>query len=530
MKISYSILVHNETNTLEKLLEFLVKYKQPQDEIVILDDYSTEEQTKAILDYYSSAEGVILEQRNLLKDFASQKNYLKSMCTGDYSFNLDADEIVSHWFLKDIHEILEGNEVDLIFVPRINTVDGITKEHCKMYGYKMNEKGWINYPDWQGHIFRNRPNIRWEKPVHEQLTGFQTYAHLPMEQKYSIVHPKTIERQVEQNRFYNEEISMGMNLGSSEEIKKKDKFKPISLEYFLSMEVASGGPSKVILNRYDKLKTVKDVVEFYSDKDNIKLVEKELKPNNWQYFNCMLAEFRHNVADHHQLGWENMTKEYYESLDLMTDEEIEVFNKINPVEFDNGLMKHGYHRGYAMIGRLIAGKPYIPLYMEKEKIYNIPWKNDSKIRINNPMYNIRCLNELNNLDKNEYCLTQSSILALMGLRQNNDVDIIISSKLRSQLGIGDQYVKRGNVEIFSPNYDKFMINGANSDDDIIQNHTFEFEGYKFLEPRFYFSRKNKNDEKNINDWKGIKRFYEMESYKGYPFSELEYEKWGFEYL
>tara|TARA_R100000353_G_C6471726_1_gene186785 strand:- start:476 stop:832 length:357 start_codon:yes stop_codon:yes gene_type:complete len=118
----------------------------------------------------------------------------------------------------------------------------------------------------------------------------------------------------------------------------------------------------------------------------------------------------------------------------------------------------------------------------------------------------------------------------MGLRQNNDVDIIISSKLRSQLGIGDQYVKRGNVEIFSPNYDKFMINGANSDDDIIQNHTFEFEGYKFLEPRFYFSRKNKNDEKNINDWKGIKRFYEMESYKGYPFSELEYEKWGFEYL
>ena len=75
-----------------------------------------------------------------------------------------------------------------------------------------------------------------------------------------------------------------------------------------------------------------------------------------------------------------------------------------------------------------------------------------------------------------------------------------------------------------------MINGANSDDDIIQNYTFEFEGYKFLEPRFYFSRKNKNDEKNINDWKGIKRFYEMESYKGYPFSELEYEKWGFEYL
>jgi len=207
MKISYSMLVHNETDTLEKLLEFLVKFKQPQDEIVVLDDYSTEEKTKAILDYYSSAEGIVLDQRNLLHDFASQKNYLKNMCTGDYSFNLDADETVSHWFMKDIHDILEGNEVDLIYVPRINTVEGITEQHCRMYGYQINEKGWINYPDWQGRIFRNRPNIRWEKPVHEQLTGFQTYAHLPQEQKYSITHPKTIDRQVKQNKFYNEEIT-----------------------------------------------------------------------------------------------------------------------------------------------------------------------------------------------------------------------------------------------------------------------------------------------------------------------------------
>ena len=210
MKISYSILVHNEDKTLEKLLQTLLSYKQPQDEIVVLDDYSDNEKTKAILDYYHSTNDIKLEQRNLLKDFASQKNYLKGMCTGDYSFNLDADEMISHWFMKDIHEILEGNEVDLIFVPRINTVEGITEEHCRMYGYQINEKGWINYPDWQGRIFRNRPNIRWEKSVHEQLTGFQTYAHLPQEQKYSITHPKTIERQVEQNRFYNEEIGKGL--------------------------------------------------------------------------------------------------------------------------------------------------------------------------------------------------------------------------------------------------------------------------------------------------------------------------------
>ena len=207
MKISYSILCHNEDESFEKLLHTLISYKEPQDEIVVLDYYSDNEKTRAILDYYSSTCDIKLDQRNLLKDFASQKNYLKNMCTGDYSFNLDADEMISHWFMKDIHEILEGNEVDLIFVPRINTVEGITEQHCRMYGYTMDEKGWINYPDWQGRIFRNRPNIRWEKPVHEQLIGFQTYAHLPMEQKYSIIHSKTIDRQVEQNRFYNEEIT-----------------------------------------------------------------------------------------------------------------------------------------------------------------------------------------------------------------------------------------------------------------------------------------------------------------------------------
>ena len=204
MKISYSILTHNETESIEKLLQSLITYKQPQDEIVVLDDYSDDDKTNAILDYYSSAEGVIFEQRNLVGDYGTQKNYLKSMCSGDYSFNLDADEMVSHWFMKDIHDILEGNEVDLIYVPRINTVEGITEQHVRSWGWSINEKGWINYPDWQGRIFRNRPNIRWEKPVHEQLTGFQTYAHLPQEQKYSIVHPKTIERQELQNKKYSE--------------------------------------------------------------------------------------------------------------------------------------------------------------------------------------------------------------------------------------------------------------------------------------------------------------------------------------
>ena len=104
--------------------------------------------------------------------------------------------------------IIDGNEgIDLIYLPRINTVDGITEEHCRAYGYRLDENGWVNFPDWQGRIFRNRPNIRWEKKVHEQITGYKTYATLPTDKPFCILHPKTIEKQVEQNRFYNEDIS-----------------------------------------------------------------------------------------------------------------------------------------------------------------------------------------------------------------------------------------------------------------------------------------------------------------------------------
>ena len=93
MKISYSILTHNETDSLSELIQFLVKHKDEEDEIVILDDYSDNERTKEILDVMCSMHEITFEQRHLLKDYAGQKNHLTRMCSGDYIINIDADEI-----------------------------------------------------------------------------------------------------------------------------------------------------------------------------------------------------------------------------------------------------------------------------------------------------------------------------------------------------------------------------------------------------------------------------------------------------
>ena len=126
MQISYTILTHNEDESLMKLLEFLVKHKDEEDEIVILDDYSDNEKTKEILDTMCSIHNITFEQRNLLKDYAGQKNYLTRMAKGQYIVNIDADEIPHKSLIKNLKSVLEANPtIDLYWVPRVNTVDGM---------------------------------------------------------------------------------------------------------------------------------------------------------------------------------------------------------------------------------------------------------------------------------------------------------------------------------------------------------------------------------------------------------------------
>jgi len=304
------------------------------------------------------------------------------------------------------------------------------------------------------------------------------------------------------------------------------EFQPISLEYFLNMELANGGGGKEVIKQNGTLKTVRDIVNYFSNKENLNSTINTLQPSNWQYFNCMFAEFRHNVGDHHTLGWENMTKEYYESLSPMSDSEIEQFLKEKPVEFDNGFIRHNYHRACAMIGRLVNGKPYIPFYMKTSQIYDKARKKDGLHRAKPLTNKIRLLEEMDRrgISRDDYCLAQSSILSIMGIRDNDDLDIIISSKLRSQ----NLQFPHG-VDVFTPNRGKFNYFGAKGDDDILENYCIKIGGYKFLEPRFYFARKNKTTERDLFDWDKISLFFKNKSYKGYPFN-FEWYKWGINYV
>ena len=204
MTISYAITVCNEIKELTILLNFLQTNIRKEDEIVIqYDETSVTDEVKEYVTLMDSMhENHIVVGFPLNKDFASFKNNLKSHCTKDYIFQVDADEIPHEFLVEYIGEVLDENPVDIVFVPRVNTVEGLTDEHIKKWGWKVDEKGWVNFPDYQTRIYKNTDDVKWMNKVHERITGYDTFSNFPAEEQWSLYHPKQIDRQEQQNEFY----------------------------------------------------------------------------------------------------------------------------------------------------------------------------------------------------------------------------------------------------------------------------------------------------------------------------------------
>jgi hypothetical protein len=206
MKISYAITVCNEFVEIQRLIAFLLENKRPQDEIVVLVDTTKNEPTSELLGYLhrlSSNDYILLSEQKFNNHFADWKNYLTSLCKGDYIFQIDADEMPNEKLIEILPFVLEENpDCDVFLVPRVNTVDGLTQEHIQRWGWRVNDAGWVNWPDNQWRIWKNKPQIKWINKVHERLDGFKSYTTLPESEGFALYHPKTIDRQEKQNKYY----------------------------------------------------------------------------------------------------------------------------------------------------------------------------------------------------------------------------------------------------------------------------------------------------------------------------------------
>ena len=206
MKLSYAITACNEVEETIRLVTQLLNYKGENSEIVVLLD-TPKAPTELIeyLEIQAKEDYIHLIESEFAGDFAQWKNFLNSHCNGEWIFQLDADEFLENDLIYNLEDILSNNDSkDLILVPRINTVEGLTEAHIQKWGWKVDEKGWVNFPDVQTRIYKNKETIGWAGKVHERIGGFESYTNFPFEEVYCIKHPKTIERQERQNSYYDE--------------------------------------------------------------------------------------------------------------------------------------------------------------------------------------------------------------------------------------------------------------------------------------------------------------------------------------
>jgi len=206
INITYAITVCNELGEITKLINFLQPLIKSEDEILI--QYDSDSVTKPVLDYLNILSqlhnsNIKVISFSLNNDFASFKNNLKDNANGIFIFQIDADEIPSEYLIENMSDLLEANkDVDLFFVPRVNTVEGLTKEHIKKWKWQVNENGWVNFPDYQTRLYRRTSEIQWVGKVHERIVGYNTISPLPQSEEFCLYHHKQIDRQEKQNAYY----------------------------------------------------------------------------------------------------------------------------------------------------------------------------------------------------------------------------------------------------------------------------------------------------------------------------------------
>ena len=206
IKISYAITISSEIGEPVELIYFIHKHKHPQDEIIVLlDKPKVHHWTLDQLYRFSSSNWITLRESAFQNDFSKWKNELNSMCSGDYIFNIDADEMPTIELINNIHELVELNPTAKVYaIPRVNTVEGLTEEDIQRWRWKVNDNNRINWPDYQSRLYKNDIGIYWEGKVHERINIWQESWPLPADnEEWALIHNKHIDRQRKQNDFYN---------------------------------------------------------------------------------------------------------------------------------------------------------------------------------------------------------------------------------------------------------------------------------------------------------------------------------------
>lgn len=194
MKLSYAITVCNESKDLYSLISFLKRTKDTEDEInVLVDTAHVTSQVLRVLEHFK--DDIVTYEREFDGDFASHRNFHIKQCKGDYIFVIDPDEMPKEKLIKGLKGMIEETKCDLIAIPRINIHPGCTREWLDKHNFNMNEVDWINWPDYQGRIFKNDEKIYYGNKLHENIIGANKPLALNPEPSIALWHIKSIDKQ-----------------------------------------------------------------------------------------------------------------------------------------------------------------------------------------------------------------------------------------------------------------------------------------------------------------------------------------------
>jgi hypothetical protein len=195
MRLTYAITVCNEARDLYSLLSFLKRVKDPGDEInVLLDALHATTSVRNVLSDFK--EDIVLHEREFDGNFAKHRNFHLKQCSGDYIFIIDPDEMPKEKLIKMIKPVIEQSASDLIVVPRINLHPGFTEEWLRKRNFKVNELGWINWPDYICRVFKNDPDvIKYGNELHENVVGATKPVQLQPDPSIAVWHIKSVEKQ-----------------------------------------------------------------------------------------------------------------------------------------------------------------------------------------------------------------------------------------------------------------------------------------------------------------------------------------------
>jgi hypothetical protein len=161
------------TRNSAQTIEMSLKSVQDLGEIIIVDMHS-DDQTLEIAKKYTSN----IHLFDNVGYVEPARNYAISLATTEWVLVLDSDEEISSSLKQEIHNVVSQNTqtpITHVYVPRKNII----------FGQWMQHTGW--WPDEKMRLFK-QGTVKWNDAIHSEPECTGEPLHLPLEEKYAIIH------------------------------------------------------------------------------------------------------------------------------------------------------------------------------------------------------------------------------------------------------------------------------------------------------------------------------------------------------